>query len=522
MNALKRATVYLRRNMFHSIVLFLIIFLLGILSLGAVSAYRMIANTEENMWANFTAIVAIKEDQIALQSHSNSYGGWVDVPITRELIEEIAQLPYVARADISSRYQLYSRNLSRYWDFSAGVDDQRSLRDFRIRNIEIFDLRGITRSDFLELDSGIIQIISGSNFTDEQLANDMPVVLISQEFANTNELHVGSFITLYEVISKGSDNFSNWYNEEYIVDRLEVEFEVIGIYELQGTLNEYALIEINEVRIVGSELAHISQELNMLNLIYTPYGVVEQMLEFRLEARRAAFGFSDADESLFRTVDSFLILDDSRDLPAFHEAVSHLLPDFVIAQDASYSFGNVFLAMDHISGIAVFILIFLIGAALLILSFLIMLILRSRKHEIGIYLALGEGKRTVTFQLTAEVLLVTIAALALALFTNQVVSAQVSRYLVTQEMANVQIEERTHALVVGNHIFMREDHVLDWFVPATREIAELIETFDISLEMTDIIAFYGVAIAVVVLSTFSSTLYIMRLKPREILTFGDH
>ena len=473
------------------------------------------------MWANFTAFVAIKEDQIALESHWDSYGIWAHAPITRELIEEIAQLPYVARADISFRYRLYSRNLSRYWDFSTGVEDQRSLRDHGIRNIEIFDVRGVTRTDFLELDSGIIQIISGSNFTDEQLANDLPVVLISQEFANNNELHVGSFMTLYEVISKGSNNFSNWYNEEYIVDCLEVEFEVIGIYELQGTLNEYAAIEIRDVRIGGSETAHISQELNMLNLIYVPYGILEPMLEFRLETRQTAFGLYDENENFFRTVDSFLILNDSRDLLAFHEAVSDILPEFVMAQDASYSFENVFLAMDHISGVAVFMLIFLIGATLLILSFVIMLILRNRKHEIGIYLALGEGKRTVTFQLIAEVLLVTIAALTLALFTNQVVSARVSRYLVTQEMANVQIEERTHSLIVGNLILMREDHLLDWFVPATREIAELIETFDISLEATDITAFYGVAIVVVALSTFSSTLYTMRLKPREILTFGD-
>ena len=34
MNFLKRATIYLRRNIFHSIVLFLLISLLGVLSLG--------------------------------------------------------------------------------------------------------------------------------------------------------------------------------------------------------------------------------------------------------------------------------------------------------------------------------------------------------------------------------------------------------------------------------------------------------------------------------------------------------
>jgi len=498
-------------------ILFLIIFLLGTISLSAVSAYRMTRNTEENLWASLPAVVTIEEDQAALASEidwqpGQSYFTWPTPPaITHELVEEIAELSYVRHADISLRRSLFSRNLNRHWDLEANVRDQQSLRSMRIYHLEEFDVRGVTQSDFSELNFGIIQVTAGSNFTAEHITNGMPVAIISQELASANSLAVGSFITLEEIISKGSSNISNWYDDDNIINSLAIELEVIGIYDLQGNLPEFADIHIDETTFYAGDI--IAHELNMLNKIYIPYKILRQMENFAIDTMENFWH----EEVNPMSVENILILNDPRNLLNFHEAAAGILPEFLTIRDVTESFENVMVAMDQIGEAAAFILIFLIGASLLLLTFLIMLLLRNRKHEIGIYLALGEEKKRVTFLFIAEVLIVAIVAAALSLFINQFVSAEISQHMVMQEMANIQVESPVQAVVSEDGVFMREVHLLDWFVPEVREIEEMIEVFDISLAVIDIFVFYGVTIFIAVSSTILSTLYIMRLKPKEIL-----
>ena len=521
MNNLKSAIIYLKRNVFHSIILLLVIFLLGTLSLGAISAYRMITSTEENLWANLPAVTIIEEDQLMNELYWISYGIWPAPPITRGLIEEIAELPYVNYADISLNFSLYSRYLDRFWDLVDELDFM-GLTSMGVQHVERFEVKGVSQSDFAALNSNIIQISSGSTFTTEQLVNGIPVALISQEVADINDLEVGSLITLENLtISTGANiSFENWFDDDNIIDNQVIEFEVIGIYDLQGSLNEFGDFYFEDMVISGGNAA--IQALNMINIIYVPYEILQQMINYRVESMTNLWGEEGVNRTDFFSVDNFIILNDPRDFPAFHEAVSDILPEFLTASDVTASFQNVFVSMNSISEVAIFILIFLIVASLLLLMFLIMLLLRNRKHEIGIYLALGKRKRSIIFQFKTEILLVTVIAITLSLFINQAISVRLSRHFVTQEMASVQVQKPTQGIMIENQIFMRNEHLLDWFVPEVREVEELIEIFDISLQVSDILFFYSGAIVIAMSSVTLSTLYVMRLKPREILTVAEY
>ena len=369
----------------------------------------------------------------------------------------------------------------------------------------MFEVKGVDQSDFFELSSGIIQITEGTNFAEEQLADGSHVALISQELADANGLWVGSTITLEEIVSQGGDNPASWFDDDNIVDHLAIDFEVIGIYNLQASLNEFSDVIAGDL-VFPAGNRHIVQELNMLNLIYIPYGVLEQIINF------GVVSISNL------SIDNFLILNDPRDLPAFHESAADILPEFITTTDVTASFENVFGVMNQISEVSIFILIFLIGASLLLLSFLIMLLLRNRRSEIGIYLALGEQKWRISFQFIVEVLVITIIAITLSLFANQAVSAQISQHMVRQEMASVQVHGPQIVLEIpGIGFFSQDVSLLDWLVPEVQEIEEIIEAFDISLEVIDILAFYGATILIAMSSTIVSNAYVMRLKPKEVL-----
>jgi len=489
--------------MWYSLILLVIIFLLGSASLGIVFSYQMIGRTEQNLWSGLPAVVSIEEDLIATRLHWETEGVWVDPPITPELMEEISHLPYVDRVDSSLKHHLYGRNLNRHWDSEAGIDNL-SLGSF---GLDDFDVKGVTQSEFLELISGILEIVSGTTFTNEQLASGTPVVLISQELADVNDLEVGSLITLETLHPRHVSVDGN----------LVIEFEVIGIYELRSTLNEFANIYLNgHSTMVIEGRNHRVQELNLLNQMYIPYVVLAYMVDSQTSTLRSILGEDVFSE--FIKSENFILLNDPRELPDFHRAVAEILPEFLMARDVTDSFKNVFTAMDHIRNASSFILILFIGASMIVLFLLIIFLIQNRSYEIGIYLALGEKKWRVRTQFMIEIVSISFVAITLSLFTSQILSAQIAHYMVREEMANVQVSGNTGIVELGyNHFMDRGANSLDWFVPEVSEIERLIELSDVSLSAINIIIFYFASFVIIIASTVLSTSYIMRLNPKEVL-----
>ena len=517
MNVVKRAFAYLIRNKFYSIVLSVIIFLLGTLALVAVFTTRMISSVEENLWNNLPNVVMIEHDQYASEKHFARYNIWPAPTITKELINEISRLPYVETAHAYLEHELLSRDLERYPGTILNdvfSEDGRSLRTQGIMHIEVFSVNGVTDSNFAALSTGIIEIVEGSTFITEQIENIKPVAIISNELAAINNLHVGSIITLESLILQGSVNISNRFNAEYIIDSLILELEVIGIYNLQGILTEFVPMQTSASIFGGGE--QTTQKINMLNTIYIPYGIIQQVDSFDYEAILRIYGERIHD----RNINNLIILKSAQDFPAFYEAMDEIFPDFITARNVSYSFPHVFVAMDNIRSASSFALVFLIGASLTVFTILLLLTLRIRRYEVGIYLALGERKGIIGLQFIIEILAVTVVAITMSLLLNHVVGSQISHLIISREMTGT-VHGQTRGLVVGNSIFLRNEYLFDWFVPEVSEIEGLLEVFDISLGINDIALFYAAAIGVIILATSISLLSITHLKPKEILTFSE-
>ena len=61
-------------------------------------------------------------------------------------------------------------------------------------------VRGVQRPYFYEIEQGMIELVSGRTFSDEELTNLSNVVMISEGFAIANELRIGSKFPLVNVI----------------------------------------------------------------------------------------------------------------------------------------------------------------------------------------------------------------------------------------------------------------------------------------------------------------------------------
>jgi len=502
MSLLKRVIICIKRKFAQNILLFLIILLIGILVSGAISIGRAIERTEENVWRQLPAIAMVDQDWLAAELHWQEYGNWPAPPITVEMVEQVVSLPYIRDVEITFTSQFHNRGLSRYWETNSEMqDDIFSLASWGIQHVEDFIVRGVSAPSFLELTTGMISIFRGTTFTEEQIETRAPVVMISHELAAENNLDVGSTISLEAIVTSGTYDFTaSWFDDKNIFNSLEIDFEVIGIFESTMPISD----DINDE----------TARLELLNTFFAPYTILIEMETFRIEA----FGMdaSRIEESL--GFSNYLLLYDARDLPALREAASEILPEFIVTADVSDSFSDVMTSMEHVRSVSTVVLLLAISGSVIILSLVIILFLRDRRHEIGIYLSLGEHKKKIVLQFLFEIMLITVVAVSLSLFIGSFLSSGLSQNMLIQELSNMRDGSigNGNQFMIGNTIFTDNREIIR-FSPDPLSSEELIELFDTSMDSEQVLIFYGIAIITIMLSTVVPMVYVLRLEPKEIL-----
>ena len=398
---------------------------------------------------------------------------------TVEEIQAVGNLPYVRTYDFTFQPFFYSDDL--VWPF---VDNPGALGP-RGRP---FLGRGVNNPEIAEIATDVFILTQGRVFTQEEIDNNALVTVIPQDFAQTNELTIGSIISFENLAL----NFFAHYGEDDVLDSQVLEMEVIGIISRD---HEY--------------------DWGDPEYFYMPIGVAEEMLnfitnaqlEFDAERFRAVGQGVLQEEPLIETV---FVLQSPRDLGAFIEAASDLLSDgwMVVGIDESI-FAPIVASMDIVLQLADSIKWGAIIASTIILTLIIRLFLYDRRHEIGIYMALGEKKRRVVFQILTEVGIIAIAAMILTIFTGSIVSDVMTRQLFERHL--IEQADNEH---FSNNVIPRE---LLLFIPMGITVEEAMELFDVTLDATILIIYSGVGILVVSLSTILPIWYTVRLEPKKLL-----
>lgn len=142
------------------------------------------------------------------------------------------------------------------------------------------------------------------------------------------------------------------------------------------------------------------------------------------------------------------------------------------------------------------------GAAItttIVLSLVVILFLRDRKHEMGIYLALGDRQWGVLGQVTLEVLMITLMGLTLSFGTGLMLANKVSDVLISDSyMDDVFIDTESSYLPSINMIEVNED-------------------YRIELSPSYVLSVYLLGAGVAVASSIVPMFYVTRMKPKKIL-----
>lgn len=156
------------------------------------------------------------------------------------------------------------------------------------------------------------------------------------------------------------------------------------------------------------------------------------------------------------------------------------------------------------------VLIATIGAVVIISTLVVFLFLRDRKHELGIYLSLGEKKSRISYQILSEVLVITLVALLVSLvigyiFADNLSDELIKERIVVRQTSQLLNDYNRNAVYSLGH---RLNHT------SARDIEG---AYDISFTLTYVLTFIGAGMVTMILSTLIATWLALRMSPKKIL-----
>ncbi len=312
-------------------------------------------------------------------------------------------------------------------------------------------------SDFTEETAVLAE---GKHITDA----DNGKILISEQLANANHLSVGDTLTLTHAKLGKIDGV---YIDEIPVKTAYVQVEVSGIYKLNigGNSNKpTASIAANE--------------------IYASLDVLNELNESETGIYTGEVGFYITDPAKLDSITGNVQLLQSIDW-TIH---------FIRTNDFQY-----FKIADRLTSIGDLVKILLVLVSVVSAAFLTLLLtmrMRGRMQEAGILLAAGITKRQIIAGFLFEVLLVTIIALILSYIVSFGVTSFWGHSLFGELQPNLLNDE---TLTMGMNSGIQIENYLN-------------------LSVMDTSLIYLCQITVIIASAFISSIMIMRLKPKEILS----
>ena len=479
MGTTKRAFLYVTRKKGKSILLFFILLIMSTFVLTGLSTQKASQEAQKNLrealGGEFYVSVELSESNPYFRRVDDGEGAldlYTELPVTRDMINAIMEIGGIEKYDASAQ-TLVSTNLT---IFPGNVPLKGELNN----KIYARTVAGTENNSFFQ--SGIMELTEGKHIT----GNESNAAVISRDMADQNSLQIGDSISLQ------ADE--------------EAEVRIIGIYEIRKPDPAYASVVTyekleNQIFIDTSALQDLFGDMPMgfyevAFSVYDPAQLDSIMSEVK--------GLSAIDWRAFEVAaDNQTYLDAAAPLQKLQALVSSII--WVIA---------------------------LVSAV--ILSLILAMWGRSRIHETGVFLSLGIGKMRIIGQYLAEVLMIAVIAFGCSYFTSSAVAGQLANGLLQQNIPAS--EEQAAGVTITQKDGFSEDVVVSIKddsalsdMPSGQDTAPEVEVaadgaeadreqIRVTIDSYNMLQLYLIGIIVIILSVGISSLSVMRLKPREILS----
>ena len=295
---------------------------------------------------------------------------------------------------------------------------------------------------------------------------DKNKVLVHKALAEKNNLKVGDRI----IGTKDSLD----YNASKDAPS-EYDLEIVGIFESQNTDRMGSKLEIPENLILS--------DMNTLNALY---GYSKGNSQYTSAVFNTNKNVDDVISDVNKIQENWSLYNISKS------------DDTFLALSKSF---------DSLEKIVNMLLIGSIIVGIIVLSLVLAFWIQGRIHETGILLSIGVSKFNIISQYIIELLLISILAFGGSYFSSKVISQNIGNTIVAQasKQAVQDVQSGFGGFSLGNDVNSSL---------ATRTVDEI----DVKVDVEELIYVYVIGTVIIILSVMASSVSIIRLKPKEILS----
>lgn len=460
MSCLKRACLYVVRKRGKSVLLFLILLVIATFVLSGLCIGKATRQTQMNLRKDlggaFNMSINYSEDNpYYRQEELEDDSGATDIIMysTKQISTEMVE----SIRSISGVKYCDATTESLY-DGLVPIPGTVPVEDaFRycVRSV------GVWRSSEHDLfTSDKLALIEGNHISE----NDTHSAIISDALAEKNQIKVGDVLT----VTGGSGK--------------ELALKVIGLFHA------------NETEALGTSVTSYDKIQNRV--------FVDITSAIEAENSAAVQGFDNVK----------VTVDDPENMDQIMEQVKHLSGYIenaytIAADDEAYQ--SAAASLNSLDTLVKSLLIGIIAVSIIILALILTLWGKTRVHETGVLLSLGIKKANILGQYIAEVLLIAIFAFAVSGITNNALATNIADTLLLQQ---------------NDQSGSQQDSTEDDTTMKSIDMGSMLEDektvspdIQISVGIQDMLLLYFIGFCIIVISVTTSSVSIMRLKPKNIL-----
>lgn len=472
MSFMHRAVMYVTRKKGKSILLFLVLFVIATFVLTGISIKdaSQAASTDlrESLGGRFTIYIDMSKDNpyVVTERTEPSDGGKLSINsystgplISTETLESVKSVGGIKNYYASEMWQPHAENFNL-------LRGKLPIKDGYENMVNAIAVSGTEASDFFTARS--IQLSEGRHI----LPKDRHVAVISRALAEENKLKVGDSLKLGITDSVA--------NQLGINPRNKIELTIVGLFQPTGE----------------DQITEMTSAYNMIeNRVFTDIYSQAELFNSDKEP-----GFSEA---------TFFAQDPDQ-LNSIVEKVEALpsidWKQFNVSVD-NEAYSQAAAPLNNLSRLVKILLIIMMAVSVAILSLLLTLWMRNRVYETGVFLALGIHKFKILGQYVTEVLLIAIVAFGISYFSGNAIAENVGNALLQQQLSRGEPSEQTGTVAVSSAVVAEP-------IAGT----EALNSIEVKVTSKSFVQLYLIGTLIIVIAVGMSSVSVMRLNPKEILS----
>lgn len=374
--------------------------------------------------------------------------------------------------------------------------------------------RGNYFPDMIEFVDGGYQISEGRFYTQEEINSNAYVCLISNALAQQNGLRVGDNFEVYLASPSEITNNEVFADGTFTIDDITLELEIIGLYE-----PGYHILPDS------SQFNWTSPSENPDNMILMPASTMnassipiqQKYFDYWASQNPGDEYYSDPSnrptiENVDNTAvyDVTLLLNDPLDVEPFVEDHKANLPEFFTLDANNEEFNRLSKPLDTLNLYANFIIWLVIVNAVVIITLVTALTLKTREYEIGVLLSIGASKFKIVAQFFVELAIAAIIGFTLSIISGSLIANQVGSRVLEYQIQESEVSEEE---------YYGSDYISIWDTNYSSKITidDLVEEYSVNVSPVIIAEIYILGLGIVLISILIPSMMIMRFNPKKIL-----